>query len=152
MAVCKRDPGTPFSGPRRQRAPPDASSVLLFFYLFLLLDPLSLRFTFRRRNIATIRYNVRRRRGEARDRHPVRTPPRGRSFRFRPASALHQPWVLPISVAGCSAHYECPSDQACVANQCQNPCQHNNPCSPQQDCQVQDHLPVCLKRECSNPA
>lgn len=59
--------------------------------------------------------------------------------------------MLPISVVGCSAHYECPSEQSCIANQCQNPCAHNNPCNTKQDCQVQDHRPVCLKRECLRP-
>uniref|UniRef100_A0A8D8VM32 Neurogenic locus Notch protein n=1 Tax=Cacopsylla melanoneura TaxID=428564 RepID=A0A8D8VM32_9HEMI len=60
-----------------------------------------------------------------------------------PPGFIGDPFKL-CSAIGCSDHYECPGDQACLSNQCQNPCLVSNPCQDQ-ECQVQDHQPVCLK-------
>ena len=50
-------------------------------------------------------------------------------------------------IIGCYRNSDCPSDHACVNNQCVNPCLTDTSCSSRASCIVQNHLPFC---KCQN--
>ena len=54
--------------------------------------------------------------------------------------------MIEISLdAKCAKNEDCPSQLACVNQQCANPCTLNNPCDSNEECQMDQHEPQCLK-------
>lgn len=47
------------------------------------------------------------------------------------------------TIIGCRTNSDCPSDKACVNQQCVNPCMYDNPCSVHAECRPQNHIAVC---------
>lgn len=53
--------------------------------------------------------------------------------------------IPPFCRPECIVHSDCASNQACVAEKCQNPCE--GACGIYAKCFVQNHVPVCLCSE-----